>query len=84
MAFKLLKAETKEIDAAFAAFTEARDALALALREPADRMSGEYGDKSERWQDGDAASAAQDLIGTLEQLADEIEGFDPDIADFPA
>lgn len=90
MAFRISKEKRKEIDAAVAVlveqgnaiedvinrYAEARQALLDILEGVADDMQGEYDDKSEKWQEGDKASAVSDWIEHLRGIENDIEEID--------
>lgn len=47
--------------------------LASDIRDAVDGFRELYDERSERWQEGDAATAADTWIESLENLADELE-----------
>lgn len=49
-----------------------REELAALLEPIVERAQGEWDDKSERWQEGDAAQAATDWIEKLTEIKEEL------------
>lgn len=49
------------------------ETLASDLRDAAEEFRNLYDERSERWQEGDAAMAADTWIESIENLADELE-----------
>lgn len=79
MAIKLTAKERKELDTMLAVYNSARETLMERCREIAETWQGEYDERSEKWQESDAAEAATDRIDTLNQAADDFENADVEI-----
>lgn len=63
-----------EIDTAQSAYNDARQQVIDLLEAEADQAQSEYDDKSEKWQEGDKASAVSEWIDHLRAVvADDVE-----------
>jgi hypothetical protein len=72
MAIKLTKAQAKDLDQLSQDFEAAKMALSEKLDEIANDWESEWSDKSERWQEGESGSAAQEKIDLVRSWMDEL------------
>lgn len=72
MAFKLTKAEAKELEQLSMDYEAARCALADRLDEIASEWETEWSEKSERWQEGEAGQLAQEKCEMVRSWHDEM------------
>jgi hypothetical protein len=72
MAIKLTKAQAKDLDQLSQNFEAAKMALSEKLDEIANDWESEWSDKSERWQEGEGGSAAQEKIDLVRSWMDEL------------
>jgi hypothetical protein len=73
-AFKLTKAEATALKKLVEDYETAADALRNRLDEIASDWESEHGEKSERWQEGEAGQAAQEKIELVRGWFDEMPG----------
>jgi DNA repair exonuclease SbcCD ATPase subunit len=77
-----ITAEDEKVKAAIADYNGALADAKTFVEETAERLRGEYDEKSERWQEGDKGSAASEFIEQWENVdmedIDESETIQPD------
>jgi flagellar biosynthesis chaperone FliJ len=78
----LSKTETTKISKLMRELYNARDALKEALEESRDAKQDTFDNRSEKWQESEAAETMQGEIDTLNQMIDDCEQIDLDTGDF--
>ncbi len=81
MAFKFKKTEAATLEELLAQFDGAKEQLHSFLEEHRDAWQEQYDEKSERWQEGEAAEAASERIEILNTAIDELGTFELDLSD---
>ena len=79
----ILKADKKkELTSMVEAFDKAKDDLLLALRELKESWDEQYGEKTEKWQEGEAGQKASDRISNLDGIIDALDTIEaPDLSE---
>jgi len=79
----ILKADKKkELTGMVEAFDKAKDDLLLALRELKESWDEQYGEKTEKWQEGEAGQKASDRISNLDGIIDALDTIEaPDLSE---
>lgn len=72
MAFKLSKTEQAELRKLIDRVEDATGELAQWLDTLADEWRGEFDEKSEKWQEGEAGASVQERIDTIEAWRDQL------------
>lgn len=73
MAFKLTKADRAIIDPLILAYENAATALCDALSDIVSDWEATFDERSEQWQESDAADAATEAMDSLRNIVDQIE-----------
>ena len=83
MAFKLTKRERAEGQKLFDAFDTAASELSQWLADLAEDWNGQFDEKSEKWQEGEAGEAARAKIDIIEAWIDAMpsDGLDGSLDD---
>lgn len=72
MSIKLNAKDRKEIEAALDAYNHARENLSQLLTDLVSEWESEHGKKSEKWQESEAGTAAQERIDAAQSALDEL------------
>ena len=72
MATKLKVSDRKEIEAALDAYNAARENLSQLLTDLVSEWDSEMADKSDKWREGEAGTAAQERIDAAQAALDEL------------
>lgn len=73
MAFKLRKVDAAALEALVNKYARATEELNEWLQNVLDEWQGAFDEKSDKWRDSDAGSAAQERIDLIQSWIDELE-----------